>query len=257
MINKNLNYEVEEKYIDNIYGVLYRPKTNKKSPLIIYSHGLGSSHKSGTEYAKYLSEKGYAFFEFDFRNGSRNSKSGNDTTQMSIMTEENDLEQIVNEIKKWDFINKDEIILMGGSQGAIVSALVSGKLKDEIKGLILLYPAFIISDFIHTNIKSKKEIPEVMDYEGWITLGKKYAEDIWDLDFYKETRKFDKEVLIIHGTHDKMVPQTYSLTAQKNYKNSTLKIIEGAGHKFEGKYFEEAIKYIEKYLEKVLVKHQK
>jgi len=72
--NMPYEYETEERYIKNndknIYGILYRPKTDEKIPLIIYSHGLGGSHSYGIEYAKELAQYGYAVYTFDFCGGS-------------------------------------------------------------------------------------------------------------------------------------------------------------------------------------------
>lgn len=114
-------YIKEKKCINDIYGILYRPDNDLKNPLIIFAHGLGSNHNSGNDYAKYFSKKGFAFYGFDFRNGGKRSKSGNDTTKMSVITEVNDLLEVINEVKKWDFIDNKKIILLGASQGGLVS----------------------------------------------------------------------------------------------------------------------------------------
>ena len=94
-------------------------------------------------------------------------------------------------------------------------------------------------------------MPEVIDYQGWVTLGKIYGSDLWDIDVYKEGCKYDKDVLIIHGTSDKMVPHSYSEKADTLFKKSELKFIEGAGHGFRGKNFDIAVKYIDEYLDKI------
>ena len=242
---------MEEKCINDIYGVLYRPNNSKKNPIIIYSHGLGSDHLSGTSYAEILSKKGFAVYLFDFRNGGNTSKSGNDTTKMSVMTEVNDLLEVISEIKKWDFIDKKNIILIGSSQGGLVSAITASKIKDDINGLILLYPGFNIGKAIHKDVSSLDELPDEMDYRGWLILGKKYAEDLWDVDVYKEACGYDKDVLIIHGTDDKIVSHRHSEEANKLFKKSTLKLIENSDHGFYGDSFNIAIKYINDYLDKI------
>ena len=53
----------------NIYGVAYVPDTNRKMPLIIFSHELGNDHTSGERYAERLAEAGYAAYVFDFCGG--------------------------------------------------------------------------------------------------------------------------------------------------------------------------------------------
>lgn len=241
-----MSYNIEEKRINDIYGVLYRPKIDKKIPIIIFSHGLGSTHKSGDIYAKHLSKLGYAFYEFDFRNGGNKSKSGNDTTKMSVMTETNDLLEVLEEIKTWNFIDQDNIILMGASQGGLVTALIAHKVK--VKQIILLYPAFIICDIVHKYMPSIDKIPETFNFQNWVTLGKPYAKDIWDLDAYTESSKYEGKVLIIHGMLDHLVPITYSKKANKIFNNCTLKKIRNADHGFYDEDLNEALKYIEEVL---------
>ena len=248
------SYEVstEEKYINDIYGVLYKPKTDKKVPLIIFSHELGSTHSSGDDYAEFLSKLGFAFYEFDFRNGSYSSKSGNDMSKMSVMTEVNDLLEVFNEAKTWDFVDTNKIIIMGGSQGGAVSALTAPKIENEINGVILMYPALLIHDDVHSRFNSLDEVPETFTYRGWFTAGKIYVEDAWNLDTYKEISKYNKKVLILHGTSDSIVPYSYSEEADKSYKNSELHLIRGAGHGFYGSSFNEAIIHIVNYLNEII-----
>ena len=248
------SYEVsiEEKYINDIYGVLYKPKTDKKVPLIIFSHELGSTHSSGDDYAEYLSKLGFAFYAFDFRNGSYSSKSGNDMSKMSVMTEVNDLLEVFNEAKNWDFVDTNKIIIMGGSQGGAVTALTAPKIEDEISGVIIMYPALLIHDDVHSRFNSLDEVPETFTYRGWFTAGKIYVEDAWNLDTYKEISKYNKKVLILHGTSDSIVPYSYSEEADKSYKNSELHLIKGAGHGFYGSSFDEAIIHIVNYLNEII-----
>lgn len=241
-------YQVIDKYVNDIYGVLYKPLVHKKVPIVIFCHGLGGNHSNGNEYAKHFLNMGLACYEFDFRNGGVLSKSGNDMTKMSVMTEVNDLLEIIDDIKNWDFVDVNNIILIGGSQGGLVSALVAAKLQEQIKGLILLYPAFVIPDIVHSTFNSIEEIPLTFDFHEWVTLGKIYALDIWDLDVYLEACKYDGNVVIIHGTSDDMVPYSYSIKANKLYKNSELKLIDRAGHGFYGDDLNLALDYIDEYL---------
>ena len=51
----------------NIFGIAYVPDgQNRQWPLVIYSHGIGSSHEAGEPYAQVLARKGYAVYTFDF-----------------------------------------------------------------------------------------------------------------------------------------------------------------------------------------------
>lgn len=58
-----------------------------------------------------------------------------------------------------------------------------------------------------------------------------------------------KNVLILHGSDDSIVPLKYSKQANETYSNSTLHIIDGAGHGFNGEHFDQAMDYITEYLD--------
>lgn len=249
-------YEIEEVIIKNsskqsIYGILYKPVKENKMPAVIYSHGLGSSHNDGENYAKVLASYGVATYCFDFRGGSSSSKSEGKTTEMSVMTEVEDLETVVDEVRKWSFIDSKKIVLLGSSQGGAVSALVSSHYQNKIAGTILLYPGFVITDIVHETYSNINNIPETLNLMGWITVGKNYATDVWDLDFYEEIKKDEKKILIIHGTKDPIVPISYSERANQTYKDSQLYKINGAGHGFNESQFNEVMIYILGYLQEI------
>lgn len=253
----NDSYKVTEINIknsngDNIYSVLYKPNKSGKMPIVIYSHGLGATYRAGTDYAEELVKEGIMTLCFDFRGGSRRSKSDGLTTEMSFMTEYDDLETILETVKTWDFVDTDNIILAGSSQGGAVSALVSAK-HDEVKGLILLYPALSIPDVFRNWYKSLDSVPDTVDInDDSITIGKKYFEDIWYLDPYSEVANDNKKIIIIHGTEDNVVSISNSEKLNNIYINSKLYKIEGAAHGFSGKYFEEALKYVLEYLKEIV-----
>lgn len=85
-----------------IYGKLFLPKAKKrkKFPTVIYSHGFGGSYEYGVDYAKALAKKGYAVYCFDFCGGSPDSRSSGSTLDMSIFTEQKDLEAVIKSLKK-------------------------------------------------------------------------------------------------------------------------------------------------------------
>ena len=128
IVNKTAkNFSQEELWLkkgkQNIYGVLYRPEGIKKAPLLIVSHGIGSNHRSGAPYAEAFAKLGYAVYCYDFCGGGRASKSDGKTSDMSIFTEEKDLEAVVNGLRKVKGIKKGKVTLLGISQGGMVSAL--------------------------------------------------------------------------------------------------------------------------------------
>ena len=233
-------------------GILYAPETKEKVPLAIFSHGFGATYEVGLPYAEELASNGVAVYLFDFRGGSKKSRSGGKTTDMSIMTESSDLLAVISQAKTWDFVDTNRIILIGESQGGVVSAVTGERHPEETVGLILLYPAFAIPDDNVKPYKSKDEVPEEKDiWNGWMTIGKVYVTDIWDYDFYGEMKHFTKPVCIIHGSKDELVKLSYSERAVECYPNAELHVIEGADHGFKGEYVKECNKYIIDFLKKL------
>ena len=80
----------------HLYGVLSRPAHAKgKIPVAIIAHGFNGTHHFGRNYFDALNKLGYQVYTFDFACGSVNSRSDNNTMEMSILDEQSDLEAIV------------------------------------------------------------------------------------------------------------------------------------------------------------------
>ena len=232
---------------EKIYWKLYKPNRDDKMPLVIYSHGLWSNYDSWIPYAEALAKSWVAVLLFDFRWGWANTRSEWASTDMSILTEKEDLETVLATAEKRSYIDKDQIFLWGASQGWLVSALVASSHSD-VKWSILFFPAFSIPETVREMFAVPDDIPDGYNVM-WFIVWRKYAADIWDLDVYSEIAKDEKPVLIVHWTDDSVVPVSYSDKAQSTYKNSTLKKIKWWGHWFEGKDFDTSVKYIWEFLE--------
>ena len=235
-----------------IYGIAYIPNDGKeKHPLIIFSHELGNSHTSGVGYAERLSQIGYAVYVFDFYGGTvGGNRTGGNNTEMSVMTEVSDLEAVLKTAKTWDFVDTDNIILMGGSQGGAVTALTGVRYQDEIEGMILLYPALSRFSDIHGRFSDLDSVPEQYDmFGGWITVGKRYVADVWDIDPYQELSRYQGKVLLLHGNEDNSVDISYSDRLSKVLPNVEYHVISGGGHEFFGQPFEDAVNHITSWLE--------
>jgi hypothetical protein len=231
-----------------IFGMAYVPQgVSGKMPAVIYSHGLGSSYSYGGPYARFLASHGFVCYCFDFCGGAPSSHSDGLTTDMSIFTEEKDLTAVLNTVRKWDFVDDKRIFLFGSSQGGMVSAMVAADYEEEVAGLILFYPAFCIQEFAMQDYKSVADIPETRPFLG-MTVGRAYFANLFDYDTYEDIRRYKKDVLIIHGDRDGIVPLSYSERALKEYPSAELKVIEKAGHGFGGSEINEASGYMWEYL---------
>ena len=115
-----------------IFGNLLKPRGEEQYPLMILSHGFGSSYRYTLQYARELVELGIACYVFDFCGGSMNSMSDGEMINMSVITEKNDLSTILDQLKMYDWVDQDKIYLMGESQGGLVSTLLASERSDEI-----------------------------------------------------------------------------------------------------------------------------
>ena len=245
-------YQTEELYASRdgkqIYGVIYIPqKVGNQMPAIIYSHGFGGSHQYGTQYAEAMAARGYIVYCFDFCGGSPGSRSDGSTLEMSLFTEQADLEAVIKMMQGLDYVDSNNLFLMGTSQGGAVSAITAADHLDEIKGAVLLYPAFVLIDDANELFQSAEEIPDTK-YFLWMDVGRAYFEPLLDYDIYSDIQSYTGDVLILHGDADSIVPLSYSEKAVEVYSSAQLKILPGAGHGFYGDDAEQAIDYITEYL---------
>ena len=223
-----------------VYGVMYRPDGVKKAPLVIFSHGFNGTHQSGEPYAKALASKGYAVYCFDFCGGSVGSRSEGSTKDMSIFSEVEDLKAVLEGLKEKDYINPKRIILIGESQGGMVSALTGAELQKEVERLILIYPAFCIKDDWVKMFPSPEDMPEELDFWG-VKLGHAYLEGLYGLDVYGTIGRYEGPVEIFHGDRDQVVNVSYSEKAEQTYKDARLTVLPGEGHGFSAKALEEVV----------------
>lgn len=214
-----------------VFGQMYRPTGVEKAPLIIISHGFNGSYYFGQPYAKELAPLGYAVYCFDFPGGSARSKSEGATTDMSIFSEKDDLLRIIDQLSALDYIDSEHITLIGESQGGMVSALAASELKGRIEKLVLVYPALCIKDDWVRMYPDINQGPDTLDFWG-LKLSKTYYRDLYGLDVFKTIAQYEGPVFIIHGDKDQVVNISYSIDAQKVYKNSRLEILPGEGHGF-------------------------
>lgn len=236
-----------------IVGLEYR-KDGLNQPIAIICHGFMANRNSVKHYAKTLANLGYAAYCFDFAGGSLlNQKSDGKTTQMSVLSECEDLLAVIEYVKSINYTNENNILLMGCSQGGFVSSLVASKLKKQIKKLVLFYPALCIPDDVRSGkmMFSRFDVKNIKDiiWCGPMKLSKKYVLDVIDIDPYKEILDYENDVLIVHGNKDGIVKLDYSIKAANAYqikKNRTVKfyVIDKAKHMFNKKHDKIAINYL-------------
>lgn len=243
--------ETEELHAENegqqIYGLLYRPvEAEGARPVVIYAHGFSSSYRNGDQYAQVLAAQGYLVYCFDFRGGSESSRSEGSNLEMSVFTEQSDLEAVIAMMKARSDVDNRNIFLLGASQGGMVSAMTTADNADDIAGAVLLYPAFVLVDDARERFSSIDEVPESYRHL-FMTVGRPYFEKLFDYDVYGHIQNYSKDILLIHGDRDSLVPLSYSERALEVYPSAELEIIPGAGHGFYGDAAQRAIDRMSEY----------
>lgn len=234
-------------------------RTDKSAlPIAVVSHEFMTNRLFVKRYAKMLAEMGYAAYCFDFCGGCLAlGKSDGETTEMSVLTEVEDLKAVIEYAKNLPYTDAGNVTLMGCSQGGLVSALTAAQLKTDVSRLVLFYPALCIPDDARSGKMmfakfDPDNIPEKVDC-GPMKLGRRYVSDVIEMNPFAEIPDFAGDVLIVHGTKDSVVKFSYIQKAFENYKSRKtgtviLEIIEGAGHIFSPLHDKKAKKYLRSFM---------
>ena len=211
-------------------GFILRPERADRLPAVIVSHGFGSCTRDTKKYARVFVDEGYAAVCFDFCMSGSGRSSGS-SLGMSVLTEKTDLLHVLDYVKTLDFVDGNRITLAGCSQGGFVSALAAAERESEVEQLVLYYPALCIPDDARRGrmINARFDPAHVPERFRalFVRLSSKYVLDVIGMDPFREICGFQKPVLIIHGTGDKLVDISYSRRACEGYRNCRLVEVDG------------------------------
>ena len=215
-------------------------------PAALVCHGFMVNQGTVHSYAKALAGAGYAAFCFDFAGGCViGGKSDGKTTDMSVLTEVDDLLAVLDYVCSLPFVDADDVLLMGCSQGGLVAALAAARRPREVARLALFYPALCIPDDARAGKMmfarfDPSDVPERF-WCGPMRLGRRYATDVMDMDPFSIIASYSGPVLIVHGERDRVVAPRYAQRALEVYRTRSapgasveLLMLEGAGHGFTG-----------------------
>ena len=226
IISKEIILEKPDKKV--IRGLVFGPENEGRYPAVIFSHGFGATYRDLMHYGDDFAQAGIVCIFFDFCGGSPDSKSDGTMLEMSLETEVSDLKCVMDAAKASNHVDPKSLYLMGESMGGMVSAIAGSRYIDEVKGLILWYPAFNIPD--DAKRRMKKGIKDVFGMH----ISDDFDSTAENIDPVSIQESFNKPVLIIHGDKDGIVPIEYSKQAVDAYEHAMLHCIPGAGHGFSG-----------------------
>lgn len=221
----------------DIYGLMYKPAGQTNLPIVICSHSSSLTHKAMKGYAQKIAQQGYAAYCFDFCGGSSESLSGGSTDSMTVFTEVEDLKSVVAMVKTLDYVDTTKIVLLGSSQGGLVSSLLAEDIPNEIASMVLFYPAYNIPELV--NMFSGLGNGSSWGGGSWgdgfgsmMSMSDAFVNSIKNFDVWSHIGTFPKPVCIVHGTSDFIVPISNSEKAVGLYPDAQLHPIEGANHGF-------------------------
>lgn len=227
---KEYKYKTKEISVEyngiSLYGKALIPVggSGQKFKTVIYAHGANSNYKSDMTTLKSLAGSGIACYTFDFYGWTSKSTgpkgtewfkgtdiSDNDAYIEKVLLQVEDLNAVIEKIKSEDFVDKDNIYLLGSSMGGVTVATCAVTHTDDIKGIILQYPAIFLNEQAYK-------------------IGAEY-----DVNGYKNP------VLLLQGDSDKVVPDKYSRELCDYYNSidenhCRMIIYNGQPHVFTGKY---------------------
>lgn len=214
-----------------VEGNLHLPSSRRNAPLVIFSHGYNGNMNDFSGFADLLAENGIAAYRYNFCGGSVNAQKTLKTTEMTLFTEAEDLEAVLCDLRQHPAIDMQNVFLFGGSQGGLVTAMVAAKYRQDVKGMILLFPALCIADNWRERFPSDADIPDGATLWG-MKLGRIFFESIRRFDPFPLLGEFPRDVLILHGEKDEVVPIAYSERAQKTFPHARLIAFPEEGHGF-------------------------
>lgn len=212
-----------------LYGEMYTPVNGlTKKPVIIMAHGFNGTHIVFYDLIQRLSREGFITYAFDFSGGSVRSRSEGSTLDMTIFSERDNLLDVIDQVRGMNGVDPDKIYLLGESQGGLVAAMAAAKAPEKVQAIALMYPAFSIPSS-GDKLFPDHEVPDTVTTMG-VSLGAEFYKSMFGYDLWKDISKYEKPVLITHGTADALVSIEFAEKAVKEYKDVEYHSIEGGDH---------------------------
>lgn len=225
---------------------LFTPRDGKKvHPVMIVSHGYNSTMENCEDVAEYYANEGIAVIVFDFVGGSRNSSTEVHSSEMSTFTEVTDYEIVLQYVENNEAFDKNNIFISGQSFGGLIATVVAQKHQDEIRGVVLYYPAYYMSDYASTvlamgpteNLNDKtKEMAStdngsLYDWDN-LLVSEQYLKELSEMDIRGIISGINKDVIILQGDIDEDVTLESTRSFMPYFKSAQLEVIQGGEHGF-------------------------
>ncbi|MBC2582516.1 S9 family peptidase [Clostridium sp. DJ247] len=255
------NFVIKNKAGIKIRGVINKPKGSGKIPCVVFCHGFTGNrmehHYMFVSIAKALESINVASIRFDFTGS---GESDGEFIDMSISTEIEDCQAVIEFCQTLDYIDKSNINILGFSMGGTIAVVNSANNTDVIKNTILISPAVDMYNLFISEVREEKLTTLIeknyINFDGNL-LSKKAVDDAFNYNIFNYVKQITQNVLIVHGTNDKSVPPMYSKKIEEilQYK-ARLKFVKGADHCYTTpEYHNELIEEIVSFAENNILIH--
>lgn len=130
-----------------------------------------------------------------------------------------------------DGIDKKKIFLMGASLGGVVTTIYAAAHPNEVPGMILIYPGFMLPDKLKNTFGSEENIIPLEPFKGRIQ-SVALSKECWGLHMYDLMKQYPGPVLILIGDKDEFVPLSYARRAESEFPDAKLIILPDEKHGF-------------------------
>lgn len=97
----------QKKNGQKIAGKAYFAGVDKKYPTVIFAHGFGSNYRDLEHHGDGFAESGINCIFFDFCGGGLKSFSDGKMTQMTVLTEAEDLTEVISQVQQMENVDSD------------------------------------------------------------------------------------------------------------------------------------------------------
>lgn len=253
------NFEIKDEQNRSIRGIINRPDISGKVPCIIFCHGF-MGNKLGHNFmfvklARTLEKLNIASIRFDFMGS---GESDGDFKDVTISSEVEDCKKVLKSVNSLDYIDKENINILGFSMGAAIAVVIASTYSNIIKNSILMSAGFNMYDIFISEVTGDK-LYEFLE-KGYINfenniLSEKAMEDAFNYRVFDYLKGMKGNTLIVHGTEDKSI---YPLYAKKIHQllgsKAKLKFIKGSDHCYSSpEYYGELVEAIVEFAKKHII----
>jgi len=203
------------------------------SPVFVMCHGFTGTRAQGDIYprlARALALRGFASVLFGFRYGTKDQY-----VKTTLQTQRADVLAIVNYLRAHGHelgIDKDDIGVIGSSQGGLVAAMAAAAAPQKIQRLILLNPV-VNAPVTYSNLLGG--LPALLGaltsdsgalaLDGW-PVSSSFFRDIFRFSTEAELALYPGPALIVVSLGDELIPQPSSVESLARYHSGHTTVIQ-------------------------------